>query len=339
MAHPRLVWQSEDASLGAIEEALRRTALQPAEAGAPTPPPRSRALTLVMVADGEDERRADAAARLALRHPLRAILVARLPADGGPALSARIRRHNHPGQGSAVIAEEVDLRVRGELADHLGQLLSPLLLSELPAVFWWVGTPPLRSPVFAELCQLCDRGVIELRDPGDLAAVPDPGRIADVTWHRQAPWRDKVAGLFDPPDHRAAAGEVRSVEIAHGAAGGLGGHLLGGWIASRLGLGPAAVRLREVEGAGAHGLTEAALTTGAGHTYRVRASANGEYATCHRPDGRLPRVRLGALTVGEAMDHILAGPADPLWPPALEAARDIAAAGPRAAGAEPGGGR
>ncbi len=327
MARRGLVWQAEDASLGAVEAALRRAARQPAEAGTPAPPPRSRALTLVMVADGEDERRADAVARLALRHPLRAILVARLPDQGGPALSARIRRHDHPGQGSAIIAEEVDLRVRGELADHLGQLLAPLLLSELPAIFWWVGDPPLRQPVFAELCRLCDRGVIEVRDPADLAAVPDAHRIDEVTWRRLAPWRDKVAALFDPPDHRAAAHDVRSVDIAHGEGGAVAAHLLGGWIASRLQLRPRAVHLRPLGGDGPRGLAEATLTTGAGHDYRVRATANGEHATCHRPDGHLPRVRLGALSVGEAVDQVLSGPPDPLWPPALEAAQAIASGG------------
>jgi glucose-6-phosphate dehydrogenase assembly protein OpcA len=336
-AERTLIWQAEDTSLGKVVDALREAALQPAGAEAGAPVPRARALTLVMVADGEDERRAEAIARLALRHPLRAILVARLRDAAGPALSARVRRHARPGAAGAAIAEEIDLHVRGELADHLGQLLAPLLLPELPVTFWCVGGSVLRGPAFAELRELCDRGVVDLRDSDalgeDLAAIGAPETIDVLTWRRQAPWREQVASLFDPPDHRAAAGRIQGVEIAHAERGHLAAHLLGGWIASRLDLPASAVCLRgsgepaprSDPGRGrAYAVNEVALTTAGGVAYRVRATADGEHATLHRPGSKPQRSRLGALSVGEALDSVLAGPADTLWPPAWRAACAIA---------------
>jgi glucose-6-phosphate dehydrogenase assembly protein OpcA len=326
-AQRTLVWEAEDASLPDVEQALRRTAAPAAEGGSEPALARARALTLVVVAEGEDEGRADAVAALALRHPLRAILVARLPGSHGPALSARVRRHVRPGQGRGMLAEEADLRVRGELADHLGQLLSPLLLPELPALFWWVGAPPLRQPVFAELRALCDRGIVELGRAEDLPAAGDPQTLDELTWRRQAPLRERVASLFDPPAHRAAAGEVRTAEIAHGEDGRLAACLLGGWIASRLQLPAGAVRLRTLPGASPRGVAEVALTTGGGDTYSLRASADGGHASLRRPGAAVQRVRLDAPGLGDALDGWLAGPPDPLWPSAWRAACAVAAEG------------
>ena len=322
-----VLWQEDDASLGAVETALRAAASQPAGPDAKAPRPRARALTLITVSDGEDERRADAIARLAVRHPLRAILVARLPADGGPALSARIRRHVHPGHEGLSIADELDLRVRGELSRHLGQLLSPLLLPELPVIFLWLGAPPLRDPVFAELRRLCDRGVVDLHAaadlPGDLAAIEQPATLWEVTWVRQGPLREHVASLFDPPEHRGAAASVRSAEIVHGPEGRLNACLMGGWIASRLGLPAGAVAVR-ADGSARRGVAEVVLLAGGRAVYGVRAADGGERVEIARPGADPERVRLQSLGAAEAVDRVLAGPEDPLWPPALQAAAAIA---------------
>lgn len=323
----RVLWEAEDTSVDAVAAALARLA-----AGADTEPAggrrraRARALTLVALADRAERPEAEAIARLAMRHPLRAVVVV---ADPGapPGLHARIRRYSHPRSPEAVAAEEVELRVGGRGAGHLAGVVEPLLLPELPAVLWSAGAPALGSDSFLELRALCDRTVIDLAAAGDLAgtlaALEHPETVDELCWVRTLPWRDRVAALFDPPEHRPAAAAITRVRIRHRMRGRVAALLLGGWIGSRLGLPAAEISLEAAESP-----TEVTLA-GAERTYRVRAFADGEHAALHRAGEPPERVRLKAFTSAEAVDAVLGAPPDPLWPPALAVAARLAGGGGR----------
>jgi glucose-6-phosphate dehydrogenase assembly protein OpcA len=295
-----MLWREEDTSVEAVLAALRRHAFVRSGDDA-HPRPRARALTLIVVCDDEERADAEAVARVAHRHPLRAVVVVRRP-DGDPRLDAVMRR-----------PDEVELRVHGPAADHLASLVAPLLLPELPAVFWWMGPPPVQAPAYGELVALCDRGVVDMGDR--LLPLPHPERVEDVAWRRSRPWRDIVASLFDPPEHRGAASAVREVRVAHVPAWRLTALLLGGWLAARLRLPPAAVRL---EPAAAN-----AVVLGA---YAVRATSDGHHAEVRRPGEPTQRARLPQLATAEVVAALLATPPDPLWPEALAAALAVAGA-------------
>ena len=81
--------------------------------------------------------------------------------------------------------------------------------------------------------------------PARLRAVLELARrrtVVDLSWIRLGPWRELLAGLFEPAAHRAWLRAVERVEVA----GKVGPRqLLGGWLSAQLRLRPDQVRLMD----------------------------------------------------------------------------------------------
>jgi len=253
---------------------------------------RLRELNLVIYATGEDtaDLVSSVIPRLTQRHPARAIVLLELPDAGSqlaagpepvkevtqlvstavgtpddrptpePALDAWVTAACYLTQdgGRHVCWEQVTVPARGEAARHLHAAAMPLLVPDLPTVFWWPGEPDFESHGFRRLGEVSDVVIIDsagFRDPisglGSVARVAYDGSrnfsLADLNWSRLTPWRDMTAEFFDDPTRLPWLSRIRQVEVSFGAedpgsgndhhAGSPAGRalLFVGWLAARLG--------------------------------------------------------------------------------------------------------
>jgi glucose-6-phosphate dehydrogenase assembly protein OpcA len=171
-------------------------------------------------------------AGLAERHPSRTIIL--VPEGGrrsGVEADATIRDFEIPG-GREVLSEVIELRLRGEAANHPASVVLPLLISDLPAFCRWRGEPDWGSPALAEIVDVCDRLVVDSSEwrsmPSAyayLAKLFPRVAVSDIAWRRTLPWRAAVSARW--PGIRAV--ERVTVEGPRADA-----QLLAGWLRSRL---------------------------------------------------------------------------------------------------------
>ena len=171
-------------------------------------------------------------AGLAERHPSRTIILVPLPGRRSAVeADATIRDFEIPG-GREVLSEVIELRLRGDAANHPASVVLPLLISDLPAFCRWRGEPDWGSQALVELVDVCDRLVVDssewARVPAayaDLAGLFERAAVSDIVWRRTLPWRESLAAEW--PGIRRA--ERLTVEGPKADA-----HLLAGWLRSRL---------------------------------------------------------------------------------------------------------
>lgn len=248
MDHISSSWSGEDTTINQVKSALVQALRElnpPTEPGQIHPPVRASLLNrIVRIPQGADTSRAmEALEELADIRPSRTLLVTTAP-EAAPGLDATVavRCRLRSAAEPQVCFEEVQLTVRGDLANHLSSVLEPLLIPEMPVVLWWLGTPP--SPE-EELLELCDRVVLD-SDPTGPEGLPDlerladalaPGRIVtDLAWAELASWRELLAQLFDPVESRQFQYGVERLRVEHVAgAATTRPLLLLSWLAASLG--------------------------------------------------------------------------------------------------------
>lgn len=182
---------------------------------------RTSVLTLVVVAPRPEtvDRAMAAVATLATRHPSRAVILSPTDPDGPSDFDAHVYASCQvPERGSTEICtEEILIKIGGELAQHLGGTVAPLLIHDLPVVLWWPDDVPFGRHTFVELASECDRLFVDsghFRDDGrermqGMAAAMHEGLVVhDVSWMRLMLWRELLASLFD---HPLLQPELRSV--------------------------------------------------------------------------------------------------------------------------------
>ena len=145
------------------------------------------------------------------RHPSRAIVLQADPNADGDSIDARIGTHCRDGENGAgrTCFEQLALTVRGEAARHLGGIVAPLVIHDLPIEIWWPGDPPFDDPVFNQLVEFGDRLVVNASDFVDLpiglkrlAMIRRRAGVGDIAWERLAPWHELTAQFFDAPRFR-----------------------------------------------------------------------------------------------------------------------------------------
>ncbi|MGH9284056.1 MAG: glucose-6-phosphate dehydrogenase assembly protein OpcA [Acidimicrobiales bacterium] len=293
---------------------------------------RTSVLTLVLVTQdpGAGRQARDAVHELGSRHPARSVLLVADPAgDAGHGLDAEVCLAGGQAGSRAVWFEDVTLTVRGPLANHLDSLIEPLTLPDLTVVAWYVdGLPAPGDP----LVGAADVVMVDARRFGGTACFPVLDALArrrpvvDLSWARLRPWRELLAGLFDGRDARPFIAGVEAAEV-EGRSGPR--HLLGGWLADRLGLAPLGLRMATAE--------HVSVRLRCHHAGRV-----GHFAVERRGDTRAVRARasieggveleqaivLPELTpawgLADAFSHLQR---DPVYEGALRAAVAVAAAG------------
>jgi glucose-6-phosphate dehydrogenase assembly protein OpcA len=233
-------WSGSGIRLSEVTDALTALRHQAPEDKAAT---RTAVMTLVVVASTEEECQGALGALRSLgsHHPARIILLRPEP-DAPANIDAEATLYRSEAESHAVYFEEMTLRVGGQAARHLDSIVDTFTLADLPVVAWFPGHLP--DP-FEPLLQIAGHVVVDTRAAGSTTSYRSALELArrrsviDLSWVRLAPWRELMAGLFDPPTNRPFISDIKAVTVK-GKEGPR--HLLGGWLMSQLDL-----RAREVQ--------------------------------------------------------------------------------------------
>jgi glucose-6-phosphate dehydrogenase assembly protein OpcA len=171
-------------------------------------------------------------AGLAERHPSRTIILVPLPGRrSGVEAEATVRDFEIEG-GREVLSEVIELRLRGDAANHPASIVLPLLITDLPAFCRWRGQPPWSGQALAEIVEVCDRLVVDSSEwpavpsaYADLADLFPRIAVSDIAWRRTLPWREALADRWPG---------IRSLERLTVEGPRADAHLLAGWLRSRL---------------------------------------------------------------------------------------------------------
>jgi glucose-6-phosphate dehydrogenase assembly protein OpcA len=291
---------------------------------APRTATRTSVMTLVVVSTTDDDayRSQQAMRALGGHHPARLVVLRPEPDGRPPGIDADATLFTGESTEHVFVFDEVGLVVRGEAALHLDSIIEPFTLSDLPVVVWYPGPLPARED---PLLAVADTVLVDSKEAGDtsvFAALAElaPGRaFVDLSWERLRPWRELLAGLFDGAAYRPFVTGIATVEV-DGKPGPR--HLLGGWLASRLGITRSQVHLtdarhvRIVLHAAYDGATAVFEVSRADGERVVNASATITGGPHHRELVALPEDSL-AWSLARALTHLSR---DRVWEDALAAA-------------------
>ena len=226
-------WSGEDVTIAEIERELARLRYESSAEGS-QPNLRTSVMTHIAWAPPEWQHAAEETlAGMAERHPSRTLLLVPRP-DEEDGLDALVSVRCFPIGDRAICGEVVELTLRGSRASAPASIVLPLLISDLPVFCRWRGLPEWESVPFRQLLDVTDRLVVDSTEWGDavpaayaqLAAVFDRVAASDIAWERTERWRGLLASLWP----RIAS--VRTMRVQGTRAQ---GHLLHGWLVSRLG--------------------------------------------------------------------------------------------------------
>ena len=225
-------WTGEDVSIAEIERELARLRSETSEEGA-QPNLRTSVMTHIAWAPPEWQTAAEETlAGMAERHPSRTLLLVPHPEERD-GLDALLSMRCFPIGDRAVCGEVIELALRGSRASAPASIALPLLISDLPVFCRWRGQPEWDSSEFDQLTGIVDRLIVDSTEWPDLPAAY--GRLAelfsqvvvsDIAWERTERWRTLLASLW--PE----IGAVRAIRVQGTRAQ---GHLIAGWLSSRLG--------------------------------------------------------------------------------------------------------
>jgi hypothetical protein len=221
-----------DVTIAQIERDLARLRFESSEEGA-QPNLRTSVMTHIAWAPPQWQTAAEETlSGMAERHPSRTLLLVPKP-DEPDGLDAQVSIRCFPVGDRAVCGEVIELALRGNRASAPASIVLPLLISDLPVFCRWRGQPDWDSPEFEQLVGIVDRLIVDSTEWADLPNAY--GRLAelfsrvvvsDIAWERTERWRSLLASLW--PE----VGAVRTIRVYGTRAQ---GHLLAGWLSSRLG--------------------------------------------------------------------------------------------------------
>jgi hypothetical protein len=224
-------WTGEDVTIAQIERELARLRFESSEEGA-QPNLRTSVMTHIAWAPPEWQTAAEETlSGMAERHPSRTLLLVPKP-DEPDGLDAQVSIRCYPVGDRAVCGEVIELALRGNRASAPASIALPLLISDLPVFCRWRGQPDWDSTEFEQLVGIVDRLIVDSTEWQDVPAAYGPLAelfarvvVSDIAWERTERWRSLLASLW--PD----VGGVREIRV-HGTRA--QGHLLAGWLRSRL---------------------------------------------------------------------------------------------------------
>jgi glucose-6-phosphate dehydrogenase assembly protein OpcA len=297
---------------------------------------RTAVMTLVAVIPTDEQAYAASRALRALgrHHPAR-ILLLRPDPDQAATLDARAALYAVDADGHQLHFEEITLIVGGQAANHLDSLVEPFTLSDLPIPVWYVSDVPEPTD---PLLSVATAVIVDSRDAagsGRLRALLELARrrtVVDLSWIRLEPWRELLAGLFDPPENRAWLGAVETVAVS----GKVGPRqLLGGWLQGQLRLAPSQLQLIDAQHVEIRVTCRrdgdmATFEVGRGTLQRtvsgrvLRSPGSGDRNAARGPEsgGSIPLADDAlATSLSEALTHLQP---DVIWERALSAASGLA---------------
>ena len=109
------------------------------------------------------QRAASTISMLTGRHPSRTLILVPTDPDGPGWLRAQVRAYcmvPRPGT-PATCAEQIYATAGGATGRHLGAIVAPLLVHDLPVTIWWPGEPPFDTLLARDLIGMADRLVVD----------------------------------------------------------------------------------------------------------------------------------------------------------------------------------
>ena len=207
-------WDARGVRLSEVVEALADLRHQSIGTNAA----RTAVMTLVAVIPNDEQAYAATRALRALgrHHPARIVLLRPDP-DQVATLDGRAVLYAMEDDGHQVNFEEVSLDVGGQAARHLDSLVEAFTLSDLPVPVWYVGDIPDPSDPLLSVATAVLVDTRDAADTGRMRAVLELARrrtVVDLSWIRLRPWRELLAGLFDPVARRPWLQAVERVEVS-----------------------------------------------------------------------------------------------------------------------------
>ena len=144
---------------------------------------------------------------------------ARRPSMPGPACGGRNRWATT--RATPCSSKRLHLRVGGQAASHLASIVGPFVLADLPVVMWF---PHLLPDPADPLLRLASAVVVDTRSIGPaprrhrprlpaLLELANHQPVVDLSWVRLQPWRELLAGLFEPEHNRQFLPGVRLASV------------------------------------------------------------------------------------------------------------------------------
>lgn len=150
------------------------------------------------------------------------------------------------GTSNLICCEYITLRGTKAALNRVGDLVTSLMMPDLPKFVWWKATPNPEQELFKRLIDRCHCLILDSsyhsNPESEFAKIQQLMssniNIADLNWHRLSVWQELTASAFDPPERRSALVEVDQVTIDYEKGNAAQALMFLGWLASRLGWQP-----------------------------------------------------------------------------------------------------
>uniref|UniRef100_A0A832M2A7 Glucose-6-phosphate dehydrogenase assembly protein OpcA n=1 Tax=Oscillatoriales cyanobacterium SpSt-402 TaxID=2282168 RepID=A0A832M2A7_9CYAN len=154
----------------------------------------------------------------------------------------------HKTGSNLICSEYITLRGTKAALNRVGETVKSLMIPDLPKFVWWKATPNLEQELFKQMVECCNCIVMDSSyfiDPESeflkIQSLIESGTyVADLNWHRLAPWQEITAATFDPPERRVSLVEIDEVAIDYEKGNASQALMFLSWFASRLGWQPIA---------------------------------------------------------------------------------------------------
>lgn len=191
-----------------------------------------------------DTRSPAVADAIASRNPCRIIALCPVTGDD-EGVKAQVSAYCPIQKQSAttlICCEYITLTGTVEALERVVGMVPELLIGGLPKFLWWKATPEADNPIFKRLAASCNSVIFDSNSFTQvetnllrLQELIDAGMaIFDINWSRLAAWQELTAEAFDPPQRRAALGEVDRITIDYEKGNSAQALMFLGWLASRL---------------------------------------------------------------------------------------------------------
>lgn len=181
---------------------------------------------------------------IAAQNPCRMIVLCPV-LDEEEGISAQVSAYCPVQKGSAgnlVCCEYITLRGSKAALQRAGNLVESLLIPNLPKFVWWKATPNPEQELFQKLTEVCNCLILdssyfsdpEAEFPIIQSLITEETYVADLNWHRLAPWQELTAAAFDPPERRTDLLKIDQVSIDYEKGNDSQALMFLGWLASRL---------------------------------------------------------------------------------------------------------
>lgn len=145
-------------------------------------------------------------------------------------------------QESLVCAEYITLRGTKAAMERVSDMVTSLMIPDLPKFVWWKATPNPDQELFKQLSSASNCLIVDscyFSDPESellkmQELIDNEIYIADLNWHRLSPWQELTAEAFDPPERREALTEIDNIAIDFEKGNAAQALMFLGWLASRL---------------------------------------------------------------------------------------------------------